>query len=102
MTKPDQKYLNLKENQWELQSQMVTVLKPLQVATTVFSLEQNASCSIVYPIINGLLTKHLSVEESELPAIKNFKKNVSNQLKDRFKPFSSGNSKELACFMCCY
>ena len=76
-------------------SQMVTVLKPLQVATTVFSLEQTASCSIVYPVINGLLTKHLVVEESDLLAIKNFKQNVSNQLKNRFKPNDLDAAKSL-------
>ncbi len=95
VTKDDKKHLDLKEDQWELLSQMVTVLKPLQVATTVFSLEQNASCSIVYPVINGLLTKHLVVEEPDLPAIKNFKRNVSNQLKKRFKPNDLDTAKSL-------
>ena len=95
ITKNDQKHLYLKENKWELLSQMVTVLKPLQVATTVFSLEQNTSYSIIYPVINGLLTKHLVVEESDVPAIKNFKRNVSNQLKERFKPNSLDTAKSL-------
>ena len=83
---------------------MVTVLKPLQVATTVFSLEQNASCSI-YPVINGLLTKHLVVEESDVPAIKNFKRNVFNQLKERFKPNSLDTTKMMTTRktkMCCF
>ena len=70
----------------------VTVLKPLQVATTVL---QNAYCSIVYPVINGLLTKHLVVKESDLPAIKNFKRNVSSQFKNRFKPDYLDTAKSL-------
>ena len=44
VTKVEHKHLDLKEDQWELVSQMVTALKPLQMATTVFSLEQNAYC----------------------------------------------------------
>ena len=95
VTKDQQKHLDLKEDQWEVLSQMVTALKPLQVATTVFSFEQNASCSIVYPVINGLLTKHLVVEESDLPAIKNFKQIVSSQLQNRFKPDSLDTAKSL-------
>ena len=65
---------------------MVAILKPLQVATTVFSLEQNVSCSIVYPVINSLLKNHLKIEQSELNQIKNFKRTISTQLIERFKP----------------
>ncbi len=85
VTKDDHKHLDLKEEQWELLSQMVTVLKPLQVATTVFSLEQNTSCSIVYPIINGLLTNHLTVQESDIGAIKNYKKKCHRPIKKKKK-----------------
>ena len=65
VTKDDQEHFDLKEDQWELLSQL---------ATTVFSLEQNASCSIGYPVINGLLIKHLVAEEFDLPAIEKFKR----------------------------
>ena len=85
MTKDDQKCLDLKEEQWELLSQLMTVLKPLQMATTVISLEQNTSCSIVYPIIHGLLSNHLAIEENDIAAIKSFKLNVKSQLNERFK-----------------
>ena len=48
------KHLDLKEDQWLLLSQLTALLEPLQMATTVLGLEQNSSCSIVYPVINGL------------------------------------------------
>ena len=39
-------------------------------ATTVFSLEQNFSATIIHPIINGLLLNHLVDSEGDLPAVK--------------------------------
>ena len=59
---------------------MVAVLKPLQKATTVFSLEENASCSIIYPVINGLLFNHLLGAEGDLLAVQTFKQTVSGEL----------------------
>ena len=50
VTKAKYKHLDLEEDQWELLSRMVTVLKPLQMATAVFSLEKNTSCSIINPV----------------------------------------------------
>ena len=75
VTKAEHKHLDLKEDQWELVSQMVTASKPLQMATTAFSLEQNASFSIVYPVINGLFFNHLVGTEDNLAAVK-----ASNEL----------------------
>ena len=80
ITKAEHKHLDLKEDQWELLSQMVTALKPLQMATTVFGLEQNVSCSIIYPVINGLLFNHLVGAEGDLPAVKRFKRIVAGEL----------------------
>ena len=34
ITKPEHRHLDLKDTQWDLLSQMVVVLKPLQIATT--------------------------------------------------------------------
>ena len=85
-SRDDYRHLDLKDDKWELLTQMVAILKPLQVATTVFSLEQNVSCSIVYPVINSLLKNHLKIEQSELNQIKNFKRTISTQLIERFKP----------------
>ena len=59
VSKPDHKSLDLKDEQWELMSQLVVVLKPLQVATTALCEEHNVSVSLVYPVVYGLLKKHL-------------------------------------------
>ena len=71
-SRDDYRHLDLKDDQWEL--------------LTTYSLEQNASCSIVYPVINSLLKNYLKIEKSELNQVKNFKHTVSTQLIERFKP----------------
>ena len=94
ISKADDKHFDLKD-QWDLLSQMVNVLKPLQMATTVFSLEQNISCSIVYPVVNGLLVNHLASTESDLPAVKRFEQSVASELRRRFSPSSPSTAKSL-------
>ena len=54
---------------------MVAVLKPLQVATTALCEEKNISVSLVYPVINGLVRKHLVVKEEDLMVVKNLHTN---------------------------
>ena len=92
VSKPDHKSLDLKDEQWELMSQLVVVLKPLQVATTALCEEHNVSVSLVYPVVYGLLKKHLAPASDDRPAVKVFKKTVASELKERFDP----DSKEIA------
>ena len=95
ITTTEYKYLDLKEDQWELLIQIVTVFKPLQIATTVISSEQNVSCSVIYPVINGLVVNHLTVAKSDLPVVKRFKECVSCELKRCFNPSSLDTAKSL-------
>ena len=88
ITKQQHQHLDLKDNQWKLLSQLVTALKPLQMATTVFSSDLNVSCSIVYPVINGLLSNHLVVSQDDVSAVKTFKRVVAEALRQRFMPSS--------------
>lgn len=77
-------------------AQLVTVLKPLQVVTTVLSLEQNPSCSILYPVTNDLLLNHLTVQACDIAAIKTCKRNITDQLnKKRYKPSSLETAKTI-------
>ena len=88
VSKPDYKRLDLRDEQWELISQLIVVLKPLQVATTALCEEHNISVSLVYPVVHGLLKKHLAPLSGEHTAVKVFKENVASQLKQRFDPDS--------------
>ena len=72
--------------------QMVTVLEPLQIATTALCKTEIVSCSVIYPvicsliypIINGLLKNHLVPGESDLPTVKRFKEVVAQDIERRF------------------
>ena len=93
ITKPQHQSLDLKDTQWNLLSRMVNVLKPLQMATTVFSSDLNMSCSVIYPVINVLLSNHLAETEDDLPSVKNSKKTVAKELSQRFIPHSTNTAK---------
>ena len=88
VTSTDHRILYLKEDQWELLGQMVTALKPLQVATTALCEAKVVSISLVYPVINGLMKKHLVIADGDLHAVKTFKTTVVAEIQDRFKPES--------------
>ena len=64
---------------------MVTALKPLQVATTALCLDQNVSVSLIYPVVNGLLKKHLVIGSDDLPVVKRFNELVAGELHHRFQ-----------------
>jgi len=72
VTSSDKRYLDLTSDQWDLLSELLVVLKPLQVATKALSLERNVSSSLIYPVINGLINCHLKVNLTDLPTIKRF------------------------------
>ena len=67
---------------------MLTVLKHLQVATTALCEAETVSTSMVYPVINGLLNKHLVVTTDDLQPVKAFKQIVSQEIKCHFIPDS--------------
>ena len=75
------KHLHLKEEQWSLMEEIVTVLEPLQIATTVLCEAETVSCS---PVINGLLKNHLVPGEGNLPTVKRFKEIVTQDIQKRF------------------
>ena len=85
VSRPEYVSLDLKPDQWELLSQMVTALKPLQVATTALCLDQNVSVSLIYTVVNGLLKKHLVIGSDDLPVVKRFKELVAGELHHRFQ-----------------
>ena len=80
VTPPDNRYLDLTSDQWDLLSQLLIVLKALQVATKALSLEQNVSSLLIYPVIHGLINCHLKADTTDLPTIKRFKETVISQL----------------------
>ena len=82
VSKSDHERLDLTNEQWELISQLMVVLKPLQVATTTLCEEHNVSVSLVYPVVSPV--------SDDQPAVKLFKETVSQELKWCFDPDSEG------------
>ena len=92
------KHLHLKEEQWNLMDQMVTVLEPLQIATTALCETEIVSCSLIYPVINGLLKNHLVPGESDLPTVKRFKEVVAQDIERRFNVSEAVKEQNVAIF----
>ena len=95
VTPSDKRHLDLKPDQWGLLSQLVTVLKPLQVATTALCQDQNISSSLIYPVVNGLVKCHLKADTEDLAAVMRFKQIVTTELQRRF-PFDERSVAVLA------
>lgn len=95
VTPSGQRHLDLTPDQWDLLSQLVVVLKPLQVATTALCKEQNISSSLIYPVVNGLVKCHLKADNGDQVAVKRFKEVVTTELQHRF-PFDPENIAVLA------
>ena len=69
--------------------QMVKILKALQVATTELCEAKVVAMSLVYPVVNGLLKKHLITTSGDVPTVKRFKQTVTTEIKRRFNPDGS-------------
>ena len=81
--KRSDRYLDLKSEQWTLVEELVTVLKPLQVATTFLQYEYNFSVSCILPVINGLdLSLQPSTDDSSI--IRQFKEKVRSEIRSRW------------------
>ena len=79
--------------------QMVTVLEPLQIATTALCETEIVSCSLIYPVINGLLKNHLvPVRVIYLPTVKRFKKVVAQNIERRFNVSKTVKEQDIAVF----
>ena len=68
--------------------QMVTALKLLEVATTALCEAKEVSISLIYPVISGLIKKHLVIDDQDKPHVKLFKRTVVEEIKQLFRPNS--------------
>ena len=80
----DAKALDLTKDQWELMRSMLTVLQPLQTATALLSAEKSPPASICIPMIWGLLNNHLAAQDTDLDAVRQFKRDMRDELCKRF------------------
>ena len=85
----DYKHPYLKDDRWVMMGQMVKILKVLQVATTELCEAKIVAMSLVYPVVNGHLKKHLITTSGDVPTVKRFKQTVTMGIKRRFNPDGS-------------
>ena len=76
----------------------MNVLEPLQIATTALCETQTVSCSLIYPVVNGLLKNHLLIGEDDLPAVKRFKEVVKQEIQYRFNVEEAVEEQNVAVF----
>ena len=74
------------------------VLEPLQIATTALCETQIVSCSLIYPVVNGLLKNHLLIGEDDLPVVKRFKEMVTQEIQNRFNVEKTIEEQSVAIF----
>ena len=55
VSKPHDRSLNLTDRQWKLAEQLVKILQPLEIATTLFSYDEHVSLSNVLPVLHSLV-----------------------------------------------
>ncbi|XP_076358927.1 E3 SUMO-protein ligase ZBED1-like [Tachypleus tridentatus] len=78
------KVLDITDKDWEVIQDIVPVLQPLYIATRGLCSEQYPTLSGVMPIVYSLLEIHLKTKDSDSNVVKNFKVEISQDLKRRF------------------
>ncbi|XP_024869617.1 zinc finger BED domain-containing protein 1-like, partial [Temnothorax curvispinosus] len=77
--------LEITSKEWSQMKEMVTILKPFQVATTIFCSKEIPTLSSVRPIINSIITKHMLILPSDSQNVRQFKITACSSLKSRFE-----------------
>ena len=81
----DAKTLDMRDDHWQLMEDLLPVLQPLQVVTSLLSSETTPSSSTVYPLIMKLKTQTLAANPDDSAAVQAFKSDLNRALTDRFK-----------------
>lgn len=77
-------HLKMSGTQWDMAKDLVKILRPLQIATTVLSAQYQPSISCVFPILHGLKTEHLASREGDSAIVKRLKSAIRTDLVARF------------------
>ncbi|XP_063419479.1 zinc finger BED domain-containing protein 4-like [Mytilus trossulus] len=80
-------HMLLKDHEWDYLVEISAVLKQMSHVTTYMCLEKDVSASVMLPIVNGLLKKHLKNSEEDSALAHKMKASISEELITRFKPY---------------
>ena len=83
VTKRDDRYLELRTEQWDMAKELVATLKPFEVATTFLSYEENTTISVILPVIFSLV-EGLKECSEDSATLKQFKSTVQAELTRRW------------------
>lgn len=93
------KNLEISEEEWSAMENMVEVLRPFQVATTVLCSEKTVTLSLVRPIIHGLKTKHMAERLNDDDYVQLFKSEAIPSLHKRFNKSANLTPQQISCFL---
>jgi len=77
----DAKTLDMREEYWALMSDLLPLLQPLQVMTSLYCTGDQPSASAVYPTLWSFVKVDLQEKDG---AVATFKKNMTDSLRNRF------------------
>ena len=83
MTKQSDRYLDLKNEQWELPKQLLGLLQQIETATVYSSEEENLSISTVLPVLFGIMD-NLKASDEDCHTLKEFKQTVTQSIRRRW------------------
>ncbi|KAI7804553.1 putative zinc finger BED domain-containing protein 1-like [Triplophysa rosa] len=81
----DARTLEIRDEYWQIMTEITPVLETLKCATTIMSTEKNVSISNIYPITFSLLNTHLMRAEDDGHRVTEFKAKVRQSLSDRME-----------------
>ena len=77
--------LLLKDDQWALAADVVTVLTPFEQATVILSGQEYPTISLLYPVIAGLQKTLLEpIQAAASPAVRNFQQQLKHEVSKKF------------------
>ncbi|XP_071579132.1 E3 SUMO-protein ligase ZBED1-like [Temnothorax nylanderi] len=76
--------LEISEREWTLIEALLTLLKPLQLATTVLCGDNSSPVSMVRPVLQKTLQNHMQIRDEDDVMIKNAKEIIANEITQRF------------------
>ncbi|XP_047218327.1 E3 SUMO-protein ligase ZBED1-like [Girardinichthys multiradiatus] len=81
----DARMLECRDEYWQLMEDVTPVLEALKCATTIMSIESEASASNIFPITFSLINTHLKVLDRDSSKAAEFKSKVKSSLGERLK-----------------
>ena len=69
----DARTLDMCDEHWQLLEEVLPILRPLEIATSLFSAEETPSAATVYPTVWKLLTHDMAVTEDDSQSVISFK-----------------------------